>query len=59
MSLVPAVYLFFAITARINIGVRHVLPLYPFLLLYAGAFAEWARTWRWGLRRTESFSPSC
>jgi hypothetical protein len=55
MSLVPAVYLFFAITARINIGVRHVLPLYPFLLLYAGAFAEWARTWRWGLRRTGVF----
>jgi hypothetical protein len=47
MSIVPAVYLMFAISAHINIGVRHVLPLYPFLLLYAGAFVEWARRWRW------------
>ncbi len=45
MSLVPAVYFGFAVIAHINIGVRHVLPIYPFLLLYAGAFAEWARTW--------------
>jgi Dolichyl-phosphate-mannose-protein mannosyltransferase len=50
ISLFSAVYFFFAITARINIGVRHVLPLYPFLLLYAGAFFEWARGWRWGTR---------
>jgi hypothetical protein len=47
MSIFPAVYLFFAITARINIGVRHVLPLYPFVLLYAGAAAEWLKGWRW------------
>jgi hypothetical protein len=43
MSIFPAVYFFFAVTARINIGIRHVLPLYPFLLLYAGAAIEWAR----------------
>lgn len=47
MSILPAVYLVFAISAHIDIGVRHVLPLYPFLLLYAGAVAEWARRWRW------------
>jgi hypothetical protein len=47
ISLIPAVYFLFAITAPVNIGVRHVLPVYPFLLLYAGAFAEWARGWRW------------
>jgi hypothetical protein len=47
MSLLPAVYLFFAIIAHINIGVRHVLPLYPFLLLYAGAAIETMRRWRW------------
>jgi hypothetical protein len=48
MSLLPAVYLFFAIIAHINIGVRHVLPVYPFLLLYAGAAMEAAtRRWRW------------
>ncbi len=47
MSILPAVYFVFAILAHIDIGVRHVLPLYPFLLLYAGAVAEWARGWRW------------
>ncbi len=47
MSIFPAVYFLFAITAHINIGVRHVLPLYPFLLLYAGAFAEQIRELRW------------
>jgi len=47
LSVVPAVYLVFAIFAHINIGVRHVLPLYPFLLLYAGAIAERARGLRW------------
>jgi hypothetical protein len=50
ISLVPAVYFLFAVTAPVNIGVRHLLPIYPFLLLYAGAFAEWARSWRWGAR---------
>lgn len=47
MSILPVVYFFFAVMAHINIGIRHVLPVYPFLLLYAGAFAEWARGWRW------------
>jgi hypothetical protein len=47
IGIFPAVYLAFAIFAHINIGVRHVLPLYPFLLLYAGAAAEWARGLRW------------
>jgi hypothetical protein len=47
MSVIPTVYFGFALVAHINIGVRHVLPLYPFLLLYAGAIAEWARGWRW------------
>ncbi len=47
MSIFPVVYFFFAVMAHIDIGVRHVLPVYPFLLLYTGAFAEWARGWRW------------
>lgn len=47
MSILPAVYLLFAITAHINIGVRHVLPLYPFLLLFAGAALESLRRVRW------------
>ena len=52
ISLIPAIYLLFAMKAPVNIGVRHVLPLYPFLLLYAGAFFEWARTRHWNQRRT-------
>jgi hypothetical protein len=43
MTLFPAVYFGFAIFSRINIGVRHVLPVYPFVLLYAAAVWEWAR----------------
>jgi hypothetical protein len=43
MSLFPAVYFAFAVFSRINIGVRHVLPVYPFLLLYAAALWQWAR----------------
>jgi 4-amino-4-deoxy-L-arabinose transferase-like glycosyltransferase len=38
----PAVYLALAIFARFNIGERHVLPLYPFALLFAGVVWEWA-----------------
>jgi hypothetical protein len=35
--LVPiAIYLGVAMTSRINIGLRHILPIYPFLLLLAG-----------------------
>ncbi len=51
LSLFPAVYLLFALNAHINIGVRHVLPLYPFLLLYVGAFIEWVRNSRLGWGR--------
>jgi len=43
MAAFPAVYLGLAISARFNIGERHVLPLYPFALLLAGAVWEWAR----------------
>jgi hypothetical protein len=39
----PALYLAMAIFARFNIGDRHVLPLYPFALLFAAAAWEWAR----------------
>jgi hypothetical protein len=52
ISLIPAVYLLLAMKAPVNIGVRHVLPLYPFLLLYAGAFFEWSRHWHWDWRKT-------
>jgi hypothetical protein len=35
MSSFPVVYLVLAIFARFNIGERHVLPLYPFALVFA------------------------
>jgi hypothetical protein len=47
MSIFPAVYIALAIFARIDIGVRHMLPIYPFLLLYAGCVWESARRVRW------------
>ncbi|MDR3765210.1 MAG: glycosyltransferase family 39 protein [Acidobacteriota bacterium] len=40
LAVFPAVYLALAMTSHINIGVRHVLPLYPFLLLFCGACAD-------------------
>jgi hypothetical protein len=33
------VFLFFAVTSKINLGVRHILPIYPFLILFAAAAA--------------------
>jgi len=49
MSSFPAIYLTLAIFAHFNIGERHVLPLYPFALLFAGAAWEWARQIRGGV----------
>jgi dolichyl-phosphate-mannose-protein mannosyltransferase len=43
MASFPAVYFVFAIFARFNIGERHVLPVYPFLLLFAARVWECAR----------------
>jgi hypothetical protein len=43
MTLFAAVYFGFAVLSRIDIGVRHILPVYPFVLLYAAAVWEWAR----------------
>jgi hypothetical protein len=52
MSIFPAIYLLFAMTSHINIGVRHVLPLYPFLLLFVGALIEAARHAQWSWSKT-------
>jgi len=52
IGIFPAAFFLMAVTGRINIGVRHVLPVYPFLLLFAGAAAEWIlarRRWAWVL----------
>jgi hypothetical protein len=47
MSLFPAVYFILAIFTRIDIGIRHLQPVYPFVLLYAGAAWESVRSRRW------------
>ena len=49
MASFPVVYLGLAIFARFNIGERHVLPLYPFALLFAAVVWEWAGRKRVGL----------
>ena len=48
LSIFPAVYFVLAVFAHIDIGIRHVLPVYPFLLLYTGAVWECASGVRWG-----------
>jgi hypothetical protein len=40
MASFPALYLITAIFAHFNIGERHVLPIYPFALLFAGVVWE-------------------
>jgi hypothetical protein len=40
MLLFPAIFLAFAVLSRIDIGDRHVLPLYPFLLLLCAGFGQ-------------------
>jgi 4-amino-4-deoxy-L-arabinose transferase-like glycosyltransferase len=46
-----AVYALLTLTRGINIGHRHLLPLYPFLFVLAARAAAWAaRRWREGAR---------
>jgi len=53
------VFLFFAIQSKYDIGERHILPLYPFALLIAGAIWERVKASRFGVgRRTASTSRS-
>jgi hypothetical protein len=35
----------FSVTARVNVGLRHLLPIYPALFILAGAAARWI-VWR-------------
>ena len=46
LFLIPLALLAVAMTSRVNIGVRHVLPLYPFLTIAAayGAVRLWRRS---------------
>ena len=42
LSLPPVLYLLVAMGDRLNLGVRHILPMYPFLCVLIGGSA-----WRW------------
>lgn len=46
MAWFPAVFFLLAVFARINIGDRHILPVYPFVLLFCAALWHAARL-RW------------
>ena len=49
--LVPVVVFFAAaVWSHINIGIRHILPIYPFLFVWLGGAA--ADIWHWGGRST-------
>jgi 4-amino-4-deoxy-L-arabinose transferase-like glycosyltransferase len=41
LAIPPAFYLFIAMVAGMNIGLRHILPMYPFLMVLIGG-AAWA-----------------
>jgi hypothetical protein len=47
-----AVYMGFAMESRINIGIRHILPVFPFVLLAATAAAKQLLSWRPPLGRS-------
>ena len=48
MMVFPVVFFALAMTTRLNIGDRYVLPVYPFLLMGCGILAETVRHWRRG-----------
>jgi tetratricopeptide (TPR) repeat protein len=49
MSIPPAVFLAVSLTSGVNIGLRHILPVYPFLIVLAAAgawrLAQGRRLW--------------
>jgi hypothetical protein len=47
LVIAPAVYFLASMASSINIGIRHILPIYPFLFVFAGAvlFDEERRHW--------------
>lgn len=41
--LIPAIiYFLFSIESSINIGLRHILPVFPFLFIFTAVMAKWA-----------------
>ncbi len=56
--LIPAVVFFLlAVLSRMNIGLRHILPIYPFLFVWLGGVA--GSMWRSGRRLGKCFPVFC
>ena len=50
LALPPLMYFVFSMTSAINLGMRHILPIYPFLYVGAAALlAQVPQTWRFTL----------
>jgi hypothetical protein len=49
LGLPPLLYFVFSMTSGINIGVRHILPVYPFLYVGAAAWLATRANWRPGV----------
>jgi len=53
LALPPAVYLAAALTSKVNIGIRHIMPVMPFLILLVAAgaisLARRSRGWMWAV----------
>ena len=46
LALPPLLYFVFSMTSGINIGMRHILPVYPFLYVGAAAWLATRSNWR-------------
>jgi hypothetical protein len=49
LALPPLLYFVFSMTSGINIGMRHILPVYPFLYVGAAAWLATRANWRGGV----------
>jgi hypothetical protein len=49
LALPPVLYFVFSMTSGINIGMRHILPVYPFLYVGAAAWLATRPNWRAGV----------
>lgn len=53
LVLPPALYLAVALTSKVNIGIRHIMPVMPFLILLVAAgavvLARRSRGWMWAV----------
>lgn len=49
LGLPPLLYFVFSMTSGINIGMRHILPVYPFLYVGAAAWIATRANWRRGI----------